>query len=292
MQGIDRQTVDYNFLFMEIIIQNDSLSHRECSVLGLNEVFAEDCERQALLFDGFIFGVCLRGEASVRINGTVFDVVPGKVFAVLPKHLFSAVSYSADIDVRLIFVPIDIVCKLPLSPNFDSLRNTSSNPCVDGGEWTADLGALCDIMMRHDYTVGKGEDIMMSLVCSAALILSDLFEGSGHDVKKTLSRQEALAGNFFELLFSHFESERSVAFYADKLCVSPKYLSVAVRSVSGCSVQKWINEIVLAEAKRYLCTTEMTIQQISEKLHFASPSSFVRFFRQHTLTTPLAYRKD
>lgn len=39
---------------MEIIIQNDSLSHRECSVLGLNEVFAEDCERQALLFDGFI----------------------------------------------------------------------------------------------------------------------------------------------------------------------------------------------------------------------------------------------
>lgn len=197
---------------MEIIIQNDSLSHRECSVLGLNEVFAEDCERQALLFDGFIFGVCLRGEASVRINGTVFDVVPGKVFAVLPKHLFSAVSYSADIDVRLIFVPIDIVCKLPLSPNFDSLRNTASNPCVDGGEWAADLGALCDIMMRHDYTAGKGEDIMMSLVCSAALILSDLFEGSGHDVKKTLSRQEALAGNFFELLFSHFESERSVAF--------------------------------------------------------------------------------
>ena len=84
---------------MEIIIQNDSLSHRECSVLGLNEIFAEDCERQALLFDGFIFGVCLRGEASVRINGTVFDVVPGKVFAkafVLSRVIFSRYRRKTD----------------------------------------------------------------------------------------------------------------------------------------------------------------------------------------------------
>lgn len=78
---------------MEIIIQNDCLSHREFSVLGLDEAVAEGCDKQALLFNGFIFGVCLRGEASVRINGTVFDVASGKVLTVLPKHLFSAVSY-------------------------------------------------------------------------------------------------------------------------------------------------------------------------------------------------------
>lgn len=94
------------------------------------------------------------------------------------------------------------------------------------------------------------------------------------------------------MLLQYFELERSVAFYADRLGVTPKYLSVAMRSVSGCPVQKWISEIVLAEAKRYLCTTEMTIQQISDKLNFASLSSFIRFFLQHTLTTPLAYRKD
>lgn len=277
---------------MEIIIQTDRLKCKECSVERLEDIFVKDCDEQVLLFNGFIFGVCLGGNASVRINGTMFGVTYGNVFVVLPKHVFSAVSHTADIDIRLVFIPMDIVCKLPLPPNFESLRNIASNPCVNGKDWILDLGGLCDIMMRHDYSVGKGQKIKISLVYSAALIFSDLFESSGRDVQKTLSRQKMLADNFFELLFSHFDSERSVAFYADKLCVSPKYLSVAVRSVSGCSVQKWINEIVLAEAKRYLCTTEMTIQQISEKLHFASPSSFVRFFRQHALTTPLAYRKD
>ncbi len=276
---------------MEIIIQTDRLKCKECSVKRLEDVFVKGCDEQVLLFDGFILGACLGGNASVRINGAMFGVTYGNVFVVLPKHVFSAVSHTVDIDIRLVFIPMDVVCKFPLSPNFESLRNTASNPCVDGRDWTLDLGELCDMLVRHDYSVGSGEKIMISLVYSVVLIFSDLFESRSCDVRNTLSRQKILAYNFFELLFNHFDSERSVAFYADKLCISPKYLSVAVRSVSGCSVQKWINEIVMAEAKRYLCTTEMTIQQISEKLHFASPSSFVRFFRQHALTTPLAYRK-
>lgn len=52
----------------------------------------------------------------------------------------------------------------------------------------------------------------------------------------------------------------------------------------------WVYDVVVLAAKRYLKTTSLTIQQVSEALNFSTPSSFVRFFRQHTGYTPLEYR--
>lgn len=92
-------------------------------------------------------------------------------------------------------------------------------------------------------------------------------------------------------MLQNYESQRRVSFYADKLCVTPKNLAKVVKGVTGHSVQEWINEVVVIEAKRCLKTSDMSVFQISERLHFMTPSSFVRFFRQHTGFTPLEYRK-
>lgn len=73
--------------------------------------------------------------------------------------------------------------------------------------------------------------------------------------------------------------------------MTPKYLSVAVKSITHYSVQMWINEVVLFESKRALRATDLTVQQISEKLHFPNSSSFVRFFRTHIGVSPLRYRR-
>lgn len=66
---------------------------------------------------------------------------------------------------------------------------------------------------------------------------------------------------------------------------------MTIKSVTGYSIQKWINEVIIIEAKRYIKTTTYTIQQISEELNFHTSSSFVRLFKQHTGYTPLEYRK-
>lgn len=66
---------------------------------------------------------------------------------------------------------------------------------------------------------------------------------------------------------------------------------MTIKSVTGYSIQKWINEVIIIEAKRYIKTTTYTIQQISEELNFHTSSLFVRFFKQHTGYTPLEYRK-
>ena len=97
--------------------------------------------------------------------------------------------------------------------------------------------------------------------------------------------------HFFKLLAKHCRQEHTVGFYADKLNRTPKYLSGAIRKLSGRSVPEWITMNLLRESKSMLKTTGMTVLEISEDLNFSSPSVFVQFFRRHTGITPLQYRR-
>jgi AraC-like DNA-binding protein len=106
------------------------------------------------------------------------------------------------------------------------------------------------------------------------------------------SRKEAITDDFFRLLFESFQKERQVTFFADKLCLTPKYLSMTIKEVTGHPASSWINEMVILETKRLLKATELTALQVSEELNFPNPSFFGRFFKQHTGMTPLQFRKS
>ena len=95
-----------------------------------------------------------------------------------------------------------------------------------------------------------------------------------------------LSDRFFRLLTIHYKKHRSVQFYADKLNLTPKYLSTAIKKVTGRPILEWIHEAVLIDAKMLLRTTHLTVQQISDQLNFSSPSAFVQFFKKHTGKTP------
>jgi AraC-like DNA-binding protein len=109
---------------------------------------------------------------------------------------------------------------------------------------------------------------------------------------KAVSRQELLTEEFFKVLLKNYTKERSVAFYAEKLCLTPKYLSMTVKSVTGHPISEWINEAVIIEAKRMLKVTDLTVLQISEELNFPNSSFFGRFFKQYTEMTPLQYKNS
>lgn len=120
--------------------------------------------------------------------------------------------------------------------------------------------------------------------------VSVLYSTSAYETPPAISRQELLTAEFFKLMLADYKKERSVAYYADKLCLTPKYLSMTVKKVTGHPISEWINEVVVIEAKRMLKTTDLTALQISEELNFPNPSFFVRFFKQYIGMTPMEYK--
>lgn len=107
---------------------------------------------------------------------------------------------------------------------------------------------------------------------------------------RTDTRKEELAAKFFNLLMENYRENRDVAYYADKLCLSPKYLSMIVKEASGRSAKDWILEYVILEVKALLKNSTLNIQEISLRTNFSNQSSLGRFFRKHTGMSLSEYR--
>ena len=104
------------------------------------------------------------------------------------------------------------------------------------------------------------------------------------------ARKEELANQFFKLIMLYYKENREVAFYADKLCITSKYLSAVIKEVSGKTAKDWIIEYMVLEIKALLKNSTLNIQQIATKTNFANQSSLGRFFRKHTGMSLLEYR--
>ena len=108
---------------------------------------------------------------------------------------------------------------------------------------------------------------------------------------KSKNRKTTYTEQFLIELSQNFRKERSVQFYADRLHISPKYLSGIIREVSGKYASQWIEEAVINEAKHLLDNTSLSIQEITNELHFCNQSFFGKFFKEHTGYSPKNYRK-
>lgn len=126
------------------------------------------------------------------------------------------------------------------------------------------------------------QSIFYALILEIVGEYERIFEGENQQCIKSNS----LSDRFFRLLATNYKNNRSVKFYAERLNLTPKYLSTAIKRVTGRAILDWIHEAILIDAKMLLRTTDMTVQQIADQLNFSSPSAFVQFFKKHTGKTP------
>ncbi len=116
------------------------------------------------------------------------------------------------------------------------------------------------------------------------------FRARQHRVPETTTRQTELFHRFVALVHEHCIQEREVTFYADKLCISTRYLSTIIRNVAHSSAKEFIDRSVILEIKMMLQSTDLSVQEIAYRLHFPDQSYLGRFFKKHTGESPTEYR--
>lgn len=105
-------------------------------------------------------------------------------------------------------------------------------------------------------------------------------------------RSRTLVDQFIKLVSEYHTSQRNVGFYAEKLCLTPKYLSRVIRDATGKSAPEWIDTYVILEAKNLLKYSGLAIKEIVYKLNFPNQSVFYKFFKARTGMTPSEYRNS
>jgi len=248
-----------------------------------------------IVFDGLIFGICLKGTGKVKINFREYEIEANNLFTILPNVIFEWQEGTEDFFVEVLVFSIDFFIGLPLPKDFDIVRNISNRPVFGISEKEMeDLLEFHSFIVkaynreRHVYTTSVVRSLLLALLSEIGAI----YRNENIEQKsKSTTRNEELVTHFFELLKDHYQQERSASFYADQLYITSKHLSGILKKVTGRSINYWIDEAVIIGAKLLLKTTDLTVLQISEEMNFPNPSFFGKFFKHHVGMTPVAYRE-
>ena len=271
--------------------------------LGQNPLMLEII-KHPIRFDGLFFFYCIEGEFDVDINLHTYTIRPESMVIITPGNIIrmpdTALERKDSIHSISIGMSKEFVTglRVDFSKIFEESLQVISQPCIHLTEAQIDLAQdylrLCRKLI--DSPIRNKKDVVGTLVSSLAYMAGDVRQRGLTSAREQSSiqgstRAKMLLERFLALVAEHHTTERGMAFYADKLCLTPKYLSKVIKQVSGQSAPDWIDSFVILEAKNMLRYSEIPIKEIVYRLHFPNQSVFYKFFKMHTGMTPSEFRR-
>lgn len=117
------------------------------------------------------------------------------------------------------------------------------------------------------------------------------FHARVYEKEATSTRNASIMNSFLSILEEGtYRKHREVSFYADRLCITSKYLSEVSKNVSGFSANYWINRYTSLDISRQLRNKTLTIAGISDMFNFSSPAYFSRYVQRNLGIKPSDYR--
>lgn len=235
----------------------------------------------------------LKGEGIIHAKLQTFHVKAPAVVILSPGVIAQIEEISEDKQARFLVFRNDFVSE---TKSFDLLQrylNGMLNVLLPLKEEEARcVDQFYQTIWQTLQTKGWQREAVRHVVFALFHYLSCLLQEQMLYEEKHQSRQEYIFNQFIQLVNQYANRERNVSFYADKLCLTPRYLNSLIRQASSRTVMDWINEAVIIEAKVLLKYSDKLIYQIADELNFPNTSFFCKFFKRMTGMTPLAYQKS
>jgi len=244
-----------------------------------------------------IFGICLENEGEIEVDGQIIKFEKNRYIALLPNQIIRMEKGHFE-NSKVIFICLsskmfeELLQSIPdMLPLFFYIRE---HQCAELPEqevtWLRKVHYnILEDMKNTDNLFRRqtARALITALFCKMCDIYGRLIVRS-----ERLNRKDDLFRKFLKLLNENFLEHKNVSWYAEQLYITPKYMSMVIKDVSGQTANDWIQSYVVHEAKRMLKNSSMNIQQIAMALKFPSQSFFGKFFKNVTGISPSQYRKE
>ena len=170
--------------------------------------------------------------------------------------------------------------------NFDAYHSIKLNP-LQQKHWNSILELLeQEFQLQRTETSNVLRSYLNIVLHEAERIYNPLGISSSKSHKKDKLER------FEELIENHFVTQKTPSGYADMLNISPNYLNKLCKAILGQTAGDVIRRKITIEARRLLHYTNLSINQIADKMGFHSTSYFITFFKRYNGKTPEEYRLD
>ena len=236
-------------------------------------------------------GIITRGEGEVNFNLVDHHLTEGTLIYIGPGTLITPIRFSNDLELQGIGLFADF--PMPFADGqFPSAFNGQVRdfqlPVAKEDLLTARniLDTLWHLVHQPDYH----RQTASSLVAALMHHYDRLFHQQADNLAATRSREQTIFDRFILLVNQHCREQHQISYYAERLCLTERYLGTIVRQTSGTTAKEWIDRALIARIKVELRHTDKSVARISEEMNFPNPSFFSKYFKRLTQQTPAQYR--
>lgn len=244
-----------------------------------------------------ILALCTEGEATYTLDTQEMRIQKNDVLLILDRHVVSNFTASKDLKALCIIISVkfffesirnvgDVSSLLLLSRNFPVIKLAQ--------EETETFQSYFYLLKTKaaDKQNKFRRKLVSTLILAMFYDLSNVVQRMLNTDSMRQTRAEIIFTKFIKLLEGNFKQERRVGWYAEQLCITPKYLSETIKNVSRRTPNEWIDNYVTTEMRIQLRNSTKSIKEIAEEMNFANQSFLGKYFKEHVGISPSEYRKN
>ena len=271
------------------------------NIIILNQVDTSFSPDAPIKLDCFMMAFRFEGEVNVNINNKMYQLQADHCAVLLPNTIIRHVPIIGKCKMRIIAFSSQCIKSLvgirkEIWDISAYLHNNPLYPMKKEISYRLYLYKELEIDYMNEQECPFGKEIKKHLF-SAILceLFSSLYKLIPHQEKKLEFKNDRsiyIYRKFIEKVNEDDGSNRSVSYYADKLCYSPKHLSTVIKKISGKTPLTIINGHAMDCIKFQLKHSHLSMKEIADMFNFANPSFFGKFVRQHLGMSPQQYRNS
>lgn len=238
---------------------------------------------------------CRQGYARFIIDLQEYDITKNTQIVLLPRNILNITQASEDFQVSYFCFSALFLQEVSLRMEPSFFLFLKENPCYTLPEDC--IRAVHGLMCASEAIYNDRENRFRSIIIKNHLqsFLLEVYDKTHrwftHKQMEGANRQEVLFKHFIALILEHCSTQREVNFYAGKLFITPRYLSAITKNIANTTAKEIINKHVMLEIKALLQSTDLSLQEIANRLNFPDQSFFGRFFKKQMGISPSEYRK-
>lgn len=241
-----------------------------------------------------------KGEIKLNIDFNTYIFNEGSAIHLFPGHSVSFVGIKKNTEILAIAAGQEFMLRSgntssERAPDIASYIYLKKNPYVRTDKEQTEM--LTREFRRIETTLERNDlhfraEITRNVFFGYLLELSEIIHACSGYEKTELKVKNRLVNDFLVMITTEKDLRFSTREYAERLCVTPQYLSKILKKTSGKTTKEWRDEMLMARGSKMLLSGKYSVQQTSYILGFPDQSTFGKFFRKRSGMSPSEFIKS
>ncbi len=283
---------------MEKVTDNEKIVYKDDRMIIIdNSNVTDTLNTSPIKSEWFVALLCIEGESTIYINNEMYSIHKNDFLLCHPQTIFEHKITNLDFKYCGFFLSPEYVKQISLisSNSWNAILFIKNNPIIALDEKESSLFLQYYNLIRSKFETESQHHLKHLIDMLLQAFIYEFHDSMEKRIKidpPQYNSADNLFISFLDILVNSYPKQRSVSYYAEKLFVTPKYLSAICKEISGETASDLITRYVKKDIENLLKQPNKTIKEIANELDFANLSFFGKYVKRIFGVSPKEYREN